>query len=331
MLDILSRQFANLLVLRAAVEMGSINKAAAHLRTSQPAVTRSITRLEAAVGCKLIERNARGVAPTEFGRLILGHVATAATELQAAGRDLSILQRARNGGLLCGAAPVSMNYLVPAAVYQYLKGRRQTNVRLIEAPTRALVDQLRAGDLDVVVGVKLDDEDCSGLEIEPLVEEFQGIYVNAAHRLVRLQPCGLEDILRSESWVIADPAPKYISERLAEFDFATIPALIRTQSTAVMRWYARMTDFLVMSTSLVHSTDLLNGTVVTIETDWQIPSTQHVIYRKARGQTPKAAMEFIKLLREAVRSQRLSHEGSGQPGAPLTRQPANQRSASPPY
>jgi DNA-binding transcriptional LysR family regulator len=325
MLDILSRQFANLLTLRAAVETGSINKAAAYLRTSQPAVTRSITRLEAAVGCKLIERNARGVAPTEFGRLILGHVSAAALELQAAGRDLSILQRARSGGLLCGAAPVSMNFLVPAAVHQFLKGRKQTNVRLVEAPTRALLDQLRAGDLDIVVGVKLEEEDYVGLEFDPLVEEIRGIYGSAGHRLVRLQPCRMEDILRTENWVLADPLPGYVTERLADFDFSTIPTLIRTQSTSVLRWYARMTDFLVMSTSLVHSTDLLNGAVVKIETDWDMPPTQHVIYRKARSKTPKAAIDFINLMREAVRTQRLSHEGLGQLGAPQAKDPASGR------
>jgi LysR family pca operon transcriptional activator len=311
MLDILARQFANLLVLKAAVEAGSINKAATLLRTSQPAVTRSISRLEAAVGCKLIERNARGVFATEFGRLILGHVAAASVELQAAGRDLSLLQRTRSGGLLCGAAPVSMNFLVPAAVHQFLKLRKQTSVRLVEAPTRALLDQLRSGDLDIVVGVKLEEEDYADLEIDPLVEEIRGIYGSAGHRLLKRQPCRMEDLLRTEKWVLADPHPNYVKERLGHFDFATIPTLIRTQSTSVLRWYARMTDFLVMSTSLVHFSDLLNGTVVEISTDWVIPPTQHVIYRKTRGKTPKAALDFIALMREAVKTQRFSLEAPG--------------------
>jgi LysR family pca operon transcriptional activator len=311
MLDILARQFANLLVLKAAVEAGSINKAATLVRTSQPAVTRSISRLEAAVGCKLIERNARGVFATEFGRLVLAHVAAAAAELQAAGRDLSQLQRARSGGLLCGAAPVSMNFLVPAAVHQFLKGRKQTNVRLVEAPTRALLDQLRTGDLDIVVGVKLEEEDYADLEIDPLVEEIRGIYGNAGHRLAKLQACRMDDILTTEKWVLADPHPHYVRERLEDFDFSTIPTLIRTQSTSVLRWYARMTDFLVMSTSLVHFSDLLNGTVVEISTDWIIPPTQHVVYRKARGKTPKAALEFINSMREAVKTQRFSLEAPG--------------------
>jgi DNA-binding transcriptional LysR family regulator len=320
MLEILSRQFANLLVLKAAVDAGSINKAATALRTSQPGVTRSISRLEAAVGCKLIERSARGIVPTEFGRLILGHVELAAAELQTAGRSLALLQRSRSGDLLCGAANVSMNSLVPAAVHQFLKGRSNVNVRLIEAPTHTLLDHLRAGDIDLVVGVKLEAEDCEGFHIEPLLEEIRGIYGRAGHRCATRQPCRMDEILRSERWVFSESTtPKYVKEKFQEFDLAAIPTLVRTQSTAVMRWYARSTDFLVISTSLLHYSELLHGEVVEIKTDWTIPATQHVIYRKARNRTPKAALEFIDFMKAAVKSQRFSIEAADPPAASNSR------------
>jgi DNA-binding transcriptional LysR family regulator len=118
----------------------------------------------------------------------------------------------------------------------------------------------------------------------------------------------MADILHSEKWVLADSAPTYVRERLEEFDISAIPTVIRTQSTSVLRWYARMTDFLVLSTSLIHFSDLLHGHVVEIKTDWEIPKTQHVIYRKARGKTPKAALAFIDWMREAVKAQRFSME-----------------------
>jgi hypothetical protein len=102
-----------------------------------------------------------------------------------------------------------------------------------------------------------------------------------------------------------------VKERLGNFDLSEIPTLISTQSTSVLRWYARMTDFLVMSTSLVHFADLLNGTVVEIATDWDIPPTQHVVYRKSRGKTPKAALEFINSMRAAVKTQRFSLDAPG--------------------
>jgi DNA-binding transcriptional LysR family regulator len=54
-------------------EHASFRRAAATLRISQPALTKSIQALEASFGVKLFERRHDGVVPTEFGRLVLEH------------------------------------------------------------------------------------------------------------------------------------------------------------------------------------------------------------------------------------------------------------------
>jgi DNA-binding transcriptional LysR family regulator len=54
-------------------EHTSFRRAAATLRISQPALTKSIQALEEALGVKLFERRRDGVIPTEFGKLVLAH------------------------------------------------------------------------------------------------------------------------------------------------------------------------------------------------------------------------------------------------------------------
>jgi len=54
-------------------EHASFRRAAATLRISQPALTKSIQALESALGVKLFERRRDGVIPTEFGQLVLEH------------------------------------------------------------------------------------------------------------------------------------------------------------------------------------------------------------------------------------------------------------------
>jgi DNA-binding MarR family transcriptional regulator len=51
-------------VLMTVVQAGSMSKAATHLNTTQPAVSRSIAVLERAVGVRLLERNSHGIEPT---------------------------------------------------------------------------------------------------------------------------------------------------------------------------------------------------------------------------------------------------------------------------
>jgi len=58
-------------VFAVTVRAGSMNKAAADLGTSQPAVSQHISELEKAVGQSLLERSQSGVVPTRYGEVLL--------------------------------------------------------------------------------------------------------------------------------------------------------------------------------------------------------------------------------------------------------------------
>ena len=54
-----------------AVRCGSMAKASQELGVTQPAVSRVIAELEQALGVRLLDRGARGVEPTIYGRALL--------------------------------------------------------------------------------------------------------------------------------------------------------------------------------------------------------------------------------------------------------------------
>ncbi|HEX7911319.1 MAG TPA: LysR family transcriptional regulator, partial [Paraburkholderia sp.] len=54
---------------RAVVELGSFRKAAEAVNISQPALSRRIEKLEAALGVRLFERTTRSVTLTTVGRV----------------------------------------------------------------------------------------------------------------------------------------------------------------------------------------------------------------------------------------------------------------------
>ena len=55
----------------------NISKAAKELYISQPAISKSIQKLEESLGTKLFERSSRGVALTDSGELLYTHVKSA--------------------------------------------------------------------------------------------------------------------------------------------------------------------------------------------------------------------------------------------------------------
>src|SRR6476659_4285542 len=58
-------------ILMTVVQAGSMGKAARHLNTSQPNISKSIADLEHELSVCLLDRHRRGVEPTEFGRALL--------------------------------------------------------------------------------------------------------------------------------------------------------------------------------------------------------------------------------------------------------------------
>ncbi|MBB3428979.1 LysR family hca operon transcriptional activator [Rhizobium sp. BK312] len=69
----------------AVAERGSVLAAAQQqLNTSQPSLSRQIRDLEAEIGVKLLERQARGVSLTEAGKVFLDHARLALAQVEAA-------------------------------------------------------------------------------------------------------------------------------------------------------------------------------------------------------------------------------------------------------
>ena len=58
----------------AVANTGNISRAAKELYISQPAISKSIQKLEESLGTKLFLRSSRGVTLTPEGSLLYGHV-----------------------------------------------------------------------------------------------------------------------------------------------------------------------------------------------------------------------------------------------------------------
>ena len=84
-------------------EHGSFTAAAEALHLSQPAVTRTIRRLEEQVGAPLFDRLPRGVELTEYGRSLARHARPVGNQLRQAGVELEALKGGSSGA--SGSAP----------------------------------------------------------------------------------------------------------------------------------------------------------------------------------------------------------------------------------
>jgi len=126
-------------------------KAAELVHISQPALSAQIAEMEALAGAPLFERSQRRVIMTELGRSLLPGIRAILKELQAleeiSTQSKGLLQTQLRLGIIPTVAP----YLVPHLIPLLREKHPSFRLQLRESLTAKLLDELQAGEIDVIV------------------------------------------------------------------------------------------------------------------------------------------------------------------------------------
>src|SRR5512135_2528956 len=112
----LLRSIALLRPFLAVARSGNLSAAARELAVSQPALTKSVRKLEQQVGVPLFDRRARGMALTASGAALLSHARTIEAQCRVADGELEALVHGQAGRIRVGAGPYWGNTVVPRAI-----------------------------------------------------------------------------------------------------------------------------------------------------------------------------------------------------------------------
>jgi LysR family transcriptional regulator, nitrogen assimilation regulatory protein len=138
------------------VEHGSVTRAAEALRVAQPALSLHLKRLEEEFGCQLVHRTARGVVPTESGRL-LAQRATLLVEQMASLRDeVRGVEAAPSGPAVIGI-PTSLGTILTVPLALAVRQRHPAiRLRAVEGLSGHMLEWVLSGlvDLALVFGVE---------------------------------------------------------------------------------------------------------------------------------------------------------------------------------
>jgi LysR family nitrogen assimilation transcriptional regulator len=94
-------------------ELGSITRAASHLRLAQPALTRHVQRLEEELGVALFTRANRGVRLTEAGEKLLESASRILRDVERTGDEIRAQDAHPSGRIVFGVTPTLCPVLVP--------------------------------------------------------------------------------------------------------------------------------------------------------------------------------------------------------------------------
>jgi DNA-binding transcriptional LysR family regulator len=129
----------------------SITKAARRLNVVQPALSMQISRLERTFKAKLFDRTSRGVVPTDTGRTFYGLCQKILSDVYEAQRYLRDASGSVTGDLTIGLMPSVANSVLPAVLAEYKASYPDVTLRIVEAYSGSLLDQLNSGKLDLAI------------------------------------------------------------------------------------------------------------------------------------------------------------------------------------
>ena len=110
------------------VELGSFSKAAAEFRTTQPTVTKYVAELERRLKVRLLNRNTRGVSPTEAGALYYERCKAIVRDAEDADASVRDSQEQAQGLLRIGSSVAFGRRVVVPIALEFM--RRHPSVRI---------------------------------------------------------------------------------------------------------------------------------------------------------------------------------------------------------
>ena len=168
-------------IFAAVAQAGSFSGAAQRLLMTQPAVSQHVQDLEASLGTPLFVRGRRGVQLTEAGAALHGYTGQIFALLAAAEEAVTSVKHLSEGQVRVGATPGAAIYLLPEWVQEFRSHYPQLSVAMRSGITHAIVDDLRAGLLDMAfIEGELDGAD-GDLEALIVREDEQYVVVGRKH------------------------------------------------------------------------------------------------------------------------------------------------------
>jgi DNA-binding transcriptional LysR family regulator len=192
----------DLRVLMSVVQQGSMAKAAKHLATSQPAVSRAITDLESSVGVQLLDRGPRGVVPTPYGLALIKRGFAAFDELKQGLKDIEFLTDSTAGEVRIATSTFLASGFLAKAIDSFVLQYPRISFHVVVSGAEGLHRALEDRDVDAVItAINPLWQRESHMQREVLYTGTRSVFVAKQNRWLRRRKVALGDLI-NEPWVL---------------------------------------------------------------------------------------------------------------------------------
>lgn len=272
----------------------NISKAAKELYISQPAISKSIQKLEESVGCKLFSRSSRGVVLTDEGKLLYEHVSEAFETLTMGEEKLKRSIELGVGHLKIGVSSTLCKYLLLPYLKEFIRQNPHISISISCQSTNDTLKLLEDNKIDI--GLIGKPENLKNIHFD-FLEEIEDIFVAAKDYLRNLKARGIQKdhILQSSTLMLLDKnnmTRQYIDDYLQENQII-IKDSIDISDMDLLIDFARIGVGVACVIKNFVREDLENGTLVEIPLGFPIHKREVGFAYKTTTKPSKSLAEFI--------------------------------------
>ncbi len=290
-------------LLIAVGKHGNIQNAARELNISQPSATKMIKDLELDFEVQLFERTNRGVIPTPYGETLVRHGKLIFAQLSNAAQELDDLNEGSSGRVVIGTLLAASSNLLPKAIENLLAERPRVAIKVVEGTNEVLMPELRAGEIDLIVGRLPTHRHRSELLQEKLFDESIVVVSGSRHPLAGKKALQFED-LKEFGWILP-PIETTLRRQLDQFflkqDQYSPPFALESVSYLTNRSLLQSKDYVGIMPAHVAEQDVATGSLTQL--DIVLPfgtGPVGVSYRKSGSLSP-AGDAMLRGLRAAAK------------------------------
>ena len=175
---------------------GSISKAAEALFISQPAITKSIKKLENDLGITLFNRNPKGVTLTENGKVFFEFVKNGVESFINGEHKLTSLKNLETGTINIGASTTVTKYFLLPYIEKFHNLYPNIDISITNHLTNTLLSMLQKGSLDFLI-VNLPMENKNDFKVTPCFELHDCFAGNEKYKKLVSQQISLEGLTKN--------------------------------------------------------------------------------------------------------------------------------------
>lgn len=175
--------------LEAFARTGTLSSAAKELHITQPALTRSMKKIEEETGLVLFNREGRKISLNDGGMIAARYASRILDQEREMERELSIWDRSQRTVSIGACAPMPLARIMPALQLQFPD---KSLITEICDSDEALIRHLKNGDMQAVI--LHERPETPGLFCQQYLHESLCIYVAKNHPLARKKSVTLKDL-----------------------------------------------------------------------------------------------------------------------------------------